>query len=204
MTFIKFHHAKTVFAVFLAIVFWQLFSAEETNGQTKIKKSAPPKTKLTKATPVSVSPKITQVDGAGLRNILKTNGKPLLVNFWATWCDPCREEFPDLVKIDADYKGKIDFITVSLDEVEELKTGVPKFLTEMKAEMPAYLLTTQDEDALISFVSKDWQGGLPFTILYDGSGKPAYTRMGKVKIDVLRAALEKSLSPTPAAEKIVK
>jgi thiol-disulfide isomerase/thioredoxin len=56
-----------------------------------------------------------------LKNILKANGKPLLVNFWATWCDPCREEFPDLVKIDADYKNKIDFITVSLDDVEELK-----------------------------------------------------------------------------------
>ncbi|HEX8637348.1 MAG TPA: hypothetical protein VF692_04750, partial [Pyrinomonadaceae bacterium] len=96
------------------------------------------------------------------------------------------------------------FITVSLDEVEELNTGVPKFLTEMKAEMPAYLLTTQDEDALISFVSKDWQGGLPFTILYDGSGKPAYTRMGKVKIDVLRAELEKLLSTPSAPEKTVK
>ena len=203
MAFIKFHYAKPVFAVFLTVVFWQFFSAE-INGQTKTKKPVPPKATPTKTTSVSVSPKITQVDGAGLRSILKANGKPLLVNFWATWCDPCREEFPDLVKIDADYKGKIDFITVSLDEVEELNTGVPKFLTEMKAEMPAYLLTTQDEDALISFVSKDWQGGLPFTILYKASGKPAYTRMGKVKIDVLRSELEKLLQPVPTAEKTIK
>src|SRR4051812_12171300 len=59
---------------------------------------------------------VTQVDDESLPKILKPNGKPLLVNFWATWCDPCREEFPELVKIDADYKGKIDFITVTLDE----------------------------------------------------------------------------------------
>jgi thiol-disulfide isomerase/thioredoxin len=182
--------------IFLGIIFTQFFAAE-IYSQAKIGKTPAP----AKTTAISAAPKITQVDGAGLKNILKANGKPLLVNFWATWCDPCREEFPDLVKIDADYKNKIDFITVSLDEVEELKTGVPKFLAEMKAQMPAYLLTTQDEDALIGFVSKDWQGGLPFTILYDASGKTAYTRMGKVKIDVLRAELEKILSTTPAAEK---
>ena len=140
--------------------------------------------------------KITQVDATTLKNHLKTNGKPLLVNFWATWCDPCREEFPDLVKIDADYGEKIDFITVSLDDIEELKTGVPKFLTEMKAEMPAFLLVTQNEDAVIASVSKDWQGGLPFTILYDADGKTVYSRMGKVKMDVLRAALDKLLPAT--------
>src|SRR4051812_22516591 len=55
---------------------------------------------------------VTQIDDARLKTLLRANNKPLLVNFWATWCDPCREEFPDLVKIDADYKGKIDFITV--------------------------------------------------------------------------------------------
>ena len=185
-------------AIFLAVVFCQIFSAE-IQGQTKTKKTLPTKTART-----SVSPKITQVDGAGLRSLLKASGKPLLVNFWATWCDPCREEFPDLVKIDRDYKNKINFITVSLDEIEELNTGVPKFLNEMKAEMPAYLLTTQDEDALISFVSKDWQGGLPFTILYNATGKAAYTRMGKVKIDVLRAELEKLLLLPPITEKSVK
>ena len=59
----------------------------------------------------------------------RDNARPLLVNFWATWCDPCREEFPDLVKIDADFRRKgLDFITVSLDDLSEIKTEVPKFL----------------------------------------------------------------------------
>lgn len=199
MKFSRLYHSKRTRAILLGIILTQVFSAE-IYSQTKTGKA--PASAKTAAIPGA--PKITQIDGAGLRNILKANGKPLLVNFWATWCDPCREEFPDLVKIDADYKNKIDFITVSLDDVEEIKIGVPKFLAEMKAEMPAYLLTTQDEDALIGFVSKDWQGGLPFTILYDAGGKTAYTRMGKVKIDVLRAELEKLLSITPAAEKAVK
>jgi len=164
------------------------------HAQTKNGKNPLP----VKAVNPATAPKITQVDAAGLKGLLKTNGKPLLVNFWATWCEPCREEFPDLVKIDADYGEKIDFITVSIDDVEELNSGVPKFLTEMKAEMPAFLLVTQNEDAVIASISKDWQGGLPFTILYDADGKIVYSRMGKVKIDVLRAAIEKLL---PAAAK---
>ena len=142
--------------------------------------------------------KITQIDVLGLKRLLKPNGKPLLINFWATWCDPCREEYPDLVKIDQQYRGKIDFLTVSLDELADKDTAVPKFLTEMKAEMPAYLLITPDEEAAMAVVSHDWSGGLPFTILYDPKGGVAYSRQGKVKIDLLKAALEKSVGPAAA------
>jgi thiol-disulfide isomerase/thioredoxin len=154
----------------------------------------------------SVSPKppaapqysirVTQIDDAKLMQLLEPkDGKPLLVNFWATWCVPCRMEFPDLVKIDADYKGKIDFITVTLDEPKDINTAVPKFLTEMKAEMPAYLLVSENESDLITSVAKDWTGGMPFTILYTPKGDIAYFREGKVKTDILRAELEKLTAP---------
>lgn len=135
--------------------------------------------------------KVTQLDAAGLKNLLKPNGKPLLVNFWATWCEPCREEFPDLVKIDGDFRGKIDFFTVSLDDSAEITTSVPRFLESMKAEMPAYLLKVPDEGEVISAVAKDWQGGLPFTILYNQKGEIAYFKQGKIKIEILKAEIEK-------------
>lgn len=135
-------------------------------------------------------PKVTQIDAEALKNLLKPNGKALLINFWATWCEPCREEFPDLVKISADYKDKIDVIAISLDELSELNSGVPKFLAEMKAEMPAYLLKTPDEGAAIATVSKDWQGGLPFTILFNANGETIYSKQGKFKTDFLRAEIE--------------
>lgn len=140
--------------------------------------------------------KVTQLDAAGLRNLLKPNGKPLLVNFWATWCEPCREEFPDLVKIDNDFRGKIDFFTVSLDDSAEITTSVPRFLESMKAEMPAYLLKVPDEGEVISAVAKDWQGGLPFTILYNEKGEIAYFKQGKIKIENLKAEIEKLSLPT--------
>jgi thiol-disulfide isomerase/thioredoxin len=138
---------------------------------------------------------VTQVDLDGLKKALTPKGKPLLVNFWATWCDPCREEFPDLVKLDAEYKGKIDFITISLDEVEELNRDVPKFLLAMKAEMPAFLLKSNDDDAAISLVSKNFGGALPFTILYDSGGKEAYFRQGKVRIETVKLEIDKLLTP---------
>jgi thiol-disulfide isomerase/thioredoxin len=143
----------------------------------------------------SKGPTIKQIDSNGLRKALTPSHKPLLVNFWATWCDPCREEFPDLVKLDAQYKGKIDFITISLDELSEIDRDVPKFLTDMKAGMPAYLLKAQDDDAAIAFVSKEWSGALPLTILYDASGKQMYYRQGKVKIETVRAEIDKLLTP---------
>jgi thiol-disulfide isomerase/thioredoxin len=145
------------------------------------------------------APKATQIDIPELKRLVRPNGKPLLINFWATWCGPCREEYPDLVKIDEEYKGKIDFITVSLDELADKDTAVPEFLTEMKAGMPTYLLVTTNEEAAMAIVSRQWTGGLPFTILFDPKGGVLYSRQGKVKMDVLKSALIKSVPVTTAA-----
>jgi thiol-disulfide isomerase/thioredoxin len=144
--------------------------------------------------------KVTLVDEAALKKVMTPSGKPLLVNFWATWCDPCREEFPDLVKVDQQYKGKIDFITVSLDEVENISTTVPKFLTAMKSEMPPYLLKATDESTFIASIAKDWQGGMPFTALYSASGELVYFREGKVILPTLHSELEKLVAPASASK----
>jgi thiol-disulfide isomerase/thioredoxin len=184
----------------LIFVFAQIFSVE-LNAQTRRKtpsRSAKKKTPSKNSAAQLNLPKVTQIDTPALKNLLKREGenaKPLLINFWATWCVPCREEFPDLVKIDADYKGKIDFITISLDYLSEIKRDVPKFLAEMKAEMPAYLLKTDNESEAIALVSKDWQGALPFTILFDASGKEIYVRQGKIKVEAVRAEIDKALNP---------
>ncbi len=158
-------------------------------------------------TPVSdnsqVAPRVTQIDTPTLERLMKPNGKPLLINFWATWCDPCREEFPDLVKIDSAYKGKIDFITVSLDDLADINGDVPKFLRQMKAEMPAYLLHTDDESAAIKLVSKDWAGNLPLTVFIDSSGKIAYQRNGKIRFEVLKENIDRVLGSAPAGNGIL-
>lgn len=151
------------------------------------------------ATAANTSP-VKQIDIVGLKKLIKPAGRPLLINFWATWCPPCVDEFPDLVKIDNDYRGKLDVITVSLDDLADIDTYVPKFLADMKAEMPAYLLHTKDESAAIRLVAKDWTGNLPMTVLYDADGTVAYMRNGRIRVQPLRDNIDKLLAP-PAAVK---
>jgi thiol-disulfide isomerase/thioredoxin len=120
--------------------------------------------------------------------------QPLLVNFWATWCDPCREEFPDLVKLDKQYRPQgLDFTAVSLDDLTELKTGVPRFLRAMRVTVPTYLLNVSDPELAINKVDPQWSGALPATFLYDGQGNLVYKRLGRIKLDELTAAIEKVL-----------
>jgi len=146
------------------------------------------------------TPKIAQIDLENLKIVLKPNGKPLLVNFWATWCDPCREEFPDLVKLHVKYRDRIDFATVSLDDLAEIKTSVPKFLRKMKSEIPAYLLKATDDDAVIRYVSPDWSGNLPLTIIYSADGKQVYFKNAKFNYAKIAEAIERLSTPTvPAA-----
>jgi thiol-disulfide isomerase/thioredoxin len=138
-------------------------------------------------------PKVKQIDIEGLKKLLKPSGKPLLINFWATWCDPCREEFPDLVKISTEFQGKVDFVTVSLDDLADLNTYVPKFLKEMNSEIPAYLLHTPNEAEELAKFFKDWKGNLPLTVLFDTGGALSYERNGRIRLEVLRENIQKLL-----------
>ena len=118
----------------------------------------------------------------------------MLVNFWATFCDPCRDEFPDLVKIDRDYKSEsLEFFTVSLDDMTDIKTEVPKFLDLMKAKMPAYLLNVNDPEPAINMVDRRWRGDLPATYLYNEKGEIVYRHIGRVNIAELREAIDKAV-----------
>lgn len=140
-------------------------------------------------------PVVKEIKTDGLVALFKRQSdKPLLINFWATWCDPCREEFPDLVKIDADYRKRgLDFYTVSLDEFTDIKTEVPKFLQSMKATMPAFLLNESDPDPLIKAVDPTWQGDLPATILYTTNGHVEFKHFGRVNTAELRLKIEEVL-----------
>ncbi len=151
-----------------------------------------------KPRPVSPPPVVSEITTEDLISLLKRDSdKPLLVNFWATWCDPCREEFPDLVKIDADYRRQgLEFVTISLDDLVDIKTRVPQFLQQMKATMPAYLLNAPDPEPAISAVDPRWQGDLPATILYTPTGEIAYKHFGRINPSELRAAIDRLIEST--------
>src|SRR5689334_2449353 len=136
---------------------------------------------------------VSPIDTEALKGLLsQQRQKPLLVNFWATFCDPCRDEFPDLVKIDKDYRSQsLEFFTVSLDDMTDINTEVPKFLDLMKAKMPAYLLNVNDPEPAINMVDQRWRGDLPATFLYNEKGEVVYKHIGRVNIAELREAIDK-------------
>ncbi|MDT5267943.1 MAG: hypothetical protein QOH49_129 [Acidobacteriota bacterium] len=147
-------------------------------------------------------PKVTEIDEVALKSLLGAGAgraRPLLVNFWATWCGPCREEFPDLVKIRAQYDAaKLDFILVSLDDPSDIEKIVPEFLSEQRATaLPAYLLDASDVSIAINLVDPDWSGALPATFLYDRSGHVVFKHMGRIKPAELRTALDEALKAMP-------
>lgn len=185
--------------ILFAIAFVSAFFVSENAAQVSKKKIFAKKIAVQKTVPAPTAnaPKVTQIDAAALKKLLMREGensKPLLVNFWATWCGPCVEEFPDLVKITNDYKDKIDVIAVTLDDLAEIDRDVPAFLTKMKATMPNYLLKTDDDEEAIKVVAESWKGGLPFTILYDGKGIAVYTRQGKFVPAVLRRTIDTAVA----------
>src|SRR4026208_345079 len=158
--------------------------------------TAPAQRKKGRATkPKRPLPVVSAIDTEALKGLITQEREhPLLVNFWATFCDPCRDEFPDLVKIDKDYRPQsLEFVTVSLDDMSDIKTSVPEFLVSMKATMPAYLLNVPDPEPAINFIDRRWQGDLPATHLYNEKGEVIYKHIGRIKPAVSREAMEKAV-----------
>ena len=145
----------------------------------------------------SAASEIRVIDLDAFKKLLQRDAndtRPLLVNFWASWCDGCREEFPDLVKIDEDYRDKgLSFLSVTVDDLED-KGQAASFIQEMKARMPVVLLNVTDKETAIHSVDMNWDGALPATFIYDRARNVAYRHFGKIKPDELRAAIDKEVS----------
>lgn len=98
-------------------------------------------------------------------------GKIVLYNFWATWCKPCVQEFPELVKLYKNYKDK-DFVLifVSMDMPEEIKMKVVPFLEKQGVDFITYYNDFKNPEDLIDFYDKKWEGAIPSTYIYDKDG----------------------------------
>ena len=122
-----------------------------------------------------------EVDAKSLfERIGQEKGKVVLVNFWATWCVPCREEFPDLSRLQKTLGGKgLRVIGVSTDFARETP-AVEKFLADQKPSFPNYRKKSGgDDQVFIEAVEKSWGGELPFSVLYARDGRKAKSLSGK-------------------------
>jgi thiol-disulfide isomerase/thioredoxin len=122
-----------------------------------------------------------------------TSGKPRLVNFWATWCAPCKEEFPELVSLFHRFEPKgLEFVTVSADD-EGNRDQVLKFLQKNQASGRNLLFDGRDTAGMLESFDRKWKQILPYTVLFDGRGKVVFRREGEVDPSELEKALEKIL-----------
>jgi thiol-disulfide isomerase/thioredoxin len=138
--------------------------------------------------------RLDPLDEAGFRQLLAASkGKVLLVNFWATWCAPCREEMPLLVKLEAAYRARgFRLVTVSADEPEDARQAL-EFLQKVGVPQPAYIKRAANDDKFITAVDAKWSGALPALFLYDKSGRKVRSFIGEADFKLLETEIRKLL-----------
>lgn len=107
----------------------------------------------------------------------------VVLNFWATWCGPCRLEFPEFIEYDREMEGEgVSVRFVSLDQPTDLPL-VKAFLAEHEVDDPSYLYTGQGDMTrqLNPFVG----GAIPITMILDGEGIVQHTHVGRMSYDDL-------------------
>jgi thiol-disulfide isomerase/thioredoxin len=136
------------------------------------------------------------VDLAGYQKVIaKYRGKPLLVTFWATWCEPCETEYPILVELAAKYAPQgLATIGVNMDDDSDLNVA-HHFLAKNKPGFPNYRQKPGiDLDAFYRGVNPDWTGSMPETIFYNRDGTIAGHFIGLQPRDTYEQAIHTILA----------
>ncbi len=116
--------------------------------------------------------------------IKELTGKPLVINFWGSWCGPCRSEAPDLESAYKDFKGKVHFVGVAVQDSDH---GAREFVRDYKITYPNGL----DRDDSIMGLYKVY--GVPMTVVYDSFGKMHYRHVGGITRSLLSRKLKELL-----------
>lgn len=114
-------------------------------------------------------------------------GKVLVVNFWASWCPPCREEMPTFSRLAAKYRDKgVQFVGIAID----LPANAKGFAERHPVDFPL-VLENSDTKKLMRELG-NVQGGLPYTVVIDQNGRAAASKLGRLEesqLDPLLARL---------------
>ncbi|MEO7674474.1 MAG: TlpA disulfide reductase family protein [Pyrinomonadaceae bacterium] len=144
-----------------------------------------------KPVPVSDDALLTLKDLTGVSQSLTSyRGRVVVLNFWATWCEPCKKEMPDLSAVQNDYAPLgVQVIGATGDEAAE-SAKVLKFIREFKVNFPVWVGATTDDMQRFGVGTV-----LPATVIINREGKIAWREIGIIKPDVLRKELDKLLIP---------
>jgi thiol-disulfide isomerase/thioredoxin len=145
---------------------------------------------VAKAPPLLVA-NLQQVQEA----IRKPGARAVLVNVWATFCEPCREEMPDLLRVFRARQARgLRLVLVSADD-EDRRAEAQRILGELGVNFPTYL-KTGDDMAFINGIDRRWSGALPASFLFDGQGQIRQFWPGQVTAAEVGPKIDELLRPT--------
>ena len=143
--------------------------------------------------------KFEDLDTGKSRALVDWHGKAVLVNYWATWCAPCRQEIPLLVKLQAKYAAQgLQVVGIATDELEA--DDVKTFLKRMVVNYPMLM-----GDESVGRMVGGFGGnliGLPYTVLLSRDGKVLASHAGELHADEAEALVSQALglpAPVPAS-----
>jgi thiol-disulfide isomerase/thioredoxin len=138
--------------------------------------------------------KLTPVDESGFTKLLAAHkGRVVLVDFWATWCKPCRAQTPELVKLEQKLRARgFDLVSISADEADQQAAAL-KVLKEDGVAGPTYWKKAADDDKFNDSIDPKWGGALPAMFLYDRNGKKVRSFIGETPVKDLETAIAKLL-----------
>ena len=116
-------------------------------------------------------------------------GKPLVVNFWARWCGPCRAEIPELLKFRSTHKGKVEILGIGIEDKAE---PAKDFAKAYDMDYPVFV--AKDKGIPLMQDLGNTKGGLPYTLFIDRNGQVVQKKMGvlrKADFDAVQEALLK-------------
>ncbi len=105
-----------------------------------------------------------------LEEARRPGARVVLVNVWATWCEPCREEFPDLMKLRRAWADRGLRLVLVSGDFDADRGDVLRFLSANGVDFPSYIKSGGDM-AFINGLDRRWSGAIPATFLYDASGR---------------------------------
>ena len=144
-------------------------------------------------TPAPKDPPLIDVQGYQ-KLVQQYKGKPLLINFWATWCEPCRDEYPLLNELAKQYAPQgLKVVGVSLDQDGDMIL-MRRFLARYKPVFPNYRKKKGEEDAFSRAVMPGWNGSLPASVFFAKDGTQAGHLIGAGNRETFEAAIKTLLS----------
>jgi thiol-disulfide isomerase/thioredoxin len=139
---------------------------------------------------------VDSIDSNGFSKLIQNrNGKVLFLNIWATWCLPCIEEFPDIIKLSKSFENQnLEVVGISVDYPDEVQSKIIPFLKKHEVPFKVFVANFAKDEELINMLDKKWNGAIPATFIIDTEGKQQFSFIGKGKYEMFRNKIESLLT----------